>query len=88
MSVREINKKSYVALEESVAITLSTNRDLAIECLAVRVATSVVKMMKKFATSRFSNFGSAIPRLLAMLHRMVFRNSAVLLLFENLREFS
>ena len=75
MSVREIFfKKSHVALKESVAITLSTNCDLAIECLGVRaidclgvrVATIVVKMMKKkFATSRFSNFGPAIPGLLS-----------------------
>ena len=66
-------KKSYVALKDSVAITLSTNFDLAIECLGVRVATIVVKMMKrKFATSEFSNFGCAIPGLLAMFHRMVF----------------
>ena len=64
--------------------------DLAIECLGVRVATIVVKMMKrKFAKSRFSNFGCAIPGLLAMHHRMVFavlsrssecRNSVVLVL--------
>ena len=62
-----------MTLKESVAITLSNNLDLAIECLGVRVATIVVKMMKRtFATSEFSNFGCAIPRLLAMLHRMVF----------------
>ena len=61
-----------MAFKESAAITLSTNCDLAIECLGVRVATVVVKMMKrKFATSEFSNFGCAIPGLLAMLHRMV-----------------
>ena len=66
--------------EESVAITLSTTCDLAIECLVraieslgVRVVTNVVRMMKrKVATSRFFNFGSAIPVLLAMLHRVVF----------------
>ena len=45
----------------------------AIESLGVDVATNVVRMMKrKFATSRFSNLGSAIPGLLAKLHRMVF----------------
>ena len=72
MSVREICEKIYVALKESVAITLSTNVDLEIECLGVRVTTIVVKMMKrKFATSGISNFGCAIPDLLAMLHRMV-----------------
>ena len=51
-----------MALKESVAITLSTNVDLAIECLRVRVATIVVRMMKskKCATSRISNFGSSI----------------------------
>ena len=68
--------------KESVAITLSTTCDLAIECLDVRaigsldvrVATIVVRMIKtkKVATSRFSNFDSATPSLLAMLHRMVF----------------
>ena len=70
----------------SVAITLSTTCDLAIgdlatECLGVRaiesldvrVATIVVKMMKRtFATSRLSNFNSSTPILFAMLHRMVF----------------
>ena len=46
MSVREILEKNNVSLKESVAITLSTN--------CVRVATVVVKMMKrKFATRRF-----------------------------------
>ena len=66
-------KKNYVALKKSVAITPSTNFDLAIECLGVCVATIVVKMMKrKFATSEFSSFGCAIPGLLSMLHRMVF----------------
>ena len=81
MSVHEICEKSYVALKESAAITLSTNWDLTIECLGVRaieildvrVATIVVRMMKrKVATSRFSHVDSAIPVLLAMLHRMVF----------------
>ena len=49
-----------MALIESVAITLITNVDLAIECLGVRVATIVVKMMKrKFATSEISNW--AVP---------------------------
>ena len=70
-----------MALKESAAITLSTNCDLAIECLGVRaiesldvrVATIVVKMMKrKVATNRLCNLGSAIAGLLAMLHRMVF----------------
>ena len=62
-----------MALKESVAITLSTNCDLAIECLGVRVTTIDVKMMKrKFATSEFSNVDSSTPILLAMLHRMVF----------------
>ena len=66
MSAREICvKKTFVALQESSAITLSTNCDLSIECLGVRaieclgvhVATIVVRMMKmKVATSRFSNF--------------------------------
>ena len=92
MSVREICEKIYecarilqsgchIDFSESVAIILSTNCDLAIECLGVRaserlgvpVATIVVRMMKrKVATSRFSNFGSATQVLLAMLHRMVF----------------
>ena len=69
-------KKSCVALKESVAITLSTNCDLAIECpgvhaigsIDVRVATNFVTMMKR----RFSNLDSAIPGLLAMLRRVVF----------------
>ena len=66
-------KKNYVALKESAAITLSTNCDLAIESLGVRVATIVLRMMKrKVATRRISNFDSAIPGLLAKLHRMVF----------------
>ena len=58
MSAREICvKKSCAALKESVATTLSNNYDLAIECLGVRVATIVVRMMKKkVATSKFSNF--------------------------------
>ena len=94
MSVREICEKTFVALKESVAITLSTNFDLAIECLGVRGATIVVKMTKrKFATSRFSNLRRAIPGLLAMLHRMVFavrprsseyRRSVVVVLVANL----
>ena len=64
--------------KESAAITLSTTCDLAIECLGVRaiegldvrVATIVVRMMKrkKVATRRFSNLGSATPVLFAMLH--------------------
>ena len=72
---RHLKKKKniYMALKESVAITVSTNVDLAIEYLGVCVATIVVKMMKrKFATSGISNFGCAIPGLLAMLHWMVF----------------
>ena len=86
-----------MALKESVAITLSTNVDLEIECLGVRVTTIFMRMMKrKFATSGISNFGCAIPGLLAMLHRMVFdalfRSSVykcvvvVLLLVEELRD--
>ena len=73
--------------KESAATTLSTTcdlaiGDLAIECLGVRaiespdvrVATIVVKMMKrkKIATSKFSNFDSSILILLEILHRMVF----------------
>ena len=91
-----------MALEESVAIILSTNCDLAIECLGVRaieslgvrVVTFVVRMMKRtFATSMFSNLGSAIPGLPGMLRRMVFaalshfsecRNSVVFVLVEDL----
>ena len=47
-------KKYLHGFQESVAITLSTNVCLAVACLGVRVATSVVKMMKrKFATSEF-----------------------------------
>ena len=78
---RKSCEKTNVALKESVDITLSTNCDLANECLGVRaieslgvrVATIVVKMMKReVATSSFYNFGSAIPGLLAMLHRMAF----------------
>ena len=38
----------------------------AIESLDVRVANIVMKMMKKFVTSRFSNLGSAIPGLLTI----------------------
>ena len=85
-----------MALEESVAVTLSTTVDLAIECLGVRVATIVVKMMKmKFATSGIANFGCAIPDLLAMRHRLVFgalsrssgcRRFVVRVLVEELRE--
>ena len=96
MSVPQICEKKYLALKESVAITLSTN-DLAIECLGVRVAT-IVKMMKRnIATSGISNFGCAIPGLLAMLHRMVFAvlsrssefwNLVVLVLVEDLGEFA
>ena len=96
------SRARHSALKESVAITLSTICDLAIECfgiraiksLDVRVATIVVRMMKKkVATSRFSNFGSAIPGLLAMLDQLVFavlarssesRNSVVLVLVEDL----
>ena len=66
MSVREIceTKRSNVALKESVAIALSTNFDLAIECLGAHVDTIVVKMTKrKFATSKFSNLGCVIPGL-------------------------
>ena len=46
----------------------------AIECLDVRVATIVVKMMKrkKVARNTSSFFDSSIPILLAVLHRMVF----------------
>ena len=83
-----------MALKESVAITLSITFDLAIECFGIRVATIVVKMMmRKFATSEFSNFGCAIPGLLATLQRMVFavlsrssekRNSVILVLVEDL----
>ena len=74
MSLREIcETKIYMALKESVAITISTNVDLAIECLGVRIATIVVKMMKRqFETSEFSNSGCAISGLLATLHGMVF----------------
>ena len=54
---------------ESVAISLSTNCDLAIEYLGVRaidsldvrVATIVVRMMRKVATSRFSNLWLCHP---------------------------
>ena len=73
---------SGFASKESVAITLFTTCDLAIECLGVRaiesldvrVATMVLRMMKrkKVATSRFSNFDTSFLILLAMLHRMVF----------------
>ena len=68
--------------KESVAITLFTTGDLAVECLGVhamesldvRVATNFLKMMnrKKVARNRFSHFDSSILTLLAMLHRMVF----------------
>ena len=67
---------------------------LPFEGLGVRVATIVVKMMKrKFATNEFPNVGCAIPGLLAMLHRMVFSvlsrssefwSSVVLVLVEDL----
>ena len=72
--VREIcEKKNYTDLIESVAITLSTHVDLAIKRPGDRVATVVVKLMKrKFATSGISNFGCATPGLLAMLHCIVF----------------
>ena len=64
--------------KESVAITLSTTCDLAIQCLGVLAigclgVHAVVRMvMRKVATSRFSNFDSATLILLAMLRRMVF----------------
>ena len=61
--------------KESVAVTLSTtcHGSRAIESPDVRVATIVVRVIKrKFATRRFSNSFSAIPSLLAMLHRMIF----------------
>ena len=63
--------------KESAAITFSTNCDLAIVCLGVRateslhvrVATSVLRIMKKkVATNGISNLGSATLVLLAMLH--------------------
>ena len=66
---RNLCKKSYVALKESVAITRSTNCDLAIECLGVRaiecldgrVATIVVRMSRrKIARNKSSNFDSTI----------------------------
>ena len=85
MSEREICEKIYECArilqsgchricKESVAITDLANGDLATECLGVRVAAIVVRMMKrkKVATSRFSSFDSSTPILLAMLHRMVF----------------
>ena len=43
---RILRKKNYMVLKESIAITLSTNFDLAIECLGVSVATIVVKMIR------------------------------------------
>ena len=62
VSSRNLRKKSTRLLTESVAITVSTDVDLAIEWLGGRVATIVVKMMKrKFATSGIFNFGCAIP---------------------------
>ena len=95
MSVREICEKTFLAVKESVAITLST-KDLAIECLGVRVAT-IVKMMKRnIASSGISNLGGAIPGLLAMLHRIClcrslsffgiqeYRSSVALVLVEDL----
>ena len=71
----------------------------AIESLDVGVASNFVKMMKrkKVARNRSSNFDSSISILLAMLHRVVLasfsrsseeRNSVVLVLVEDLREFS
>ena len=72
--------------KESVAFALFTTCDLAIgdlaieslgvhaiESLDVRVATNLVKMMKrkKVARNRFSNVDSSIVILLATLHRMV-----------------
>ena len=72
----------------------------AIESLDVRVAIIVVKMMKRkmVATSRFSNVDASILILVAILHRIVFaslsrsstrtKNSVVLVLVEDLREFS
>ena len=52
-----------MVLKESVAITLSTDVDLAVGCLGVRVATIVGKMK--------TSFDSSTPILLAILHRMV-----------------
>ena len=79
--------------KESAAITFSTTCDLAIECfgvraidgLDVRVATIVVRMMKrkKVATRRFSNLGSVTPVLFAMLHWNFF----VSLSFFGMKEF-
>ena len=71
----------------------------AISSLDFRVAIIVVKMKRKMvATNRFSNVDSSIAILVAILHRMVFasfsrsstrtRNSVVLVLVEDLREFS
>ena len=72
MSVHGICEKIH-GLKESVAITLSTNVDLANERLGVRVAVIVLKLMKtKCAMSEISNFDCAIPGLFAMLHCMVF----------------
>ena len=101
MSVQEICEKIICGFER-VCSRLSTNCDPAIECLGVRaiesldvrVATILVRMMKrKVATCRFSSLGSAFPGLLVMLHRMVFavlfrswdyRNFVVLVLVEDL----
>ena len=47
MCVHEICEKNSMWLWKSVAISLSINVIIAIECLGVRVATIVVKMMKK-----------------------------------------
>ena len=82
LSVREKSGKKYMALKESVAITLSTSGDLVIERLGVRVATIVVRMMKrKVATSRFSNYRMVF----AVLSRSSeLRNSVVLVLVEDL----
>ena len=69
--------------KESVAITLSSTCDLAIddlvieclESLGVRVATIVARVMKRkeVATSKFSNFDSSLQFCShAMFHRMIF----------------
>ena len=50
-------------------MALKVSVDLSIERIGVRVATVVVKLMKrKLATSGISNVGCAIPGLLAILH--------------------
>ena len=51
---------------------LSEQQVHAIESLDVRVATNFVKMMRKNARNKSSNFDSSFLILLAMLHRMVF----------------